>query len=50
MAAVDYFLKIDGIEGESNDHKHKGEIEILSWSMGATQSGTHAFGGGGGAG
>ena len=32
MAAVDYFLKIDGIDGESQDTKHKGEIEIDSWS------------------
>jgi type VI secretion system secreted protein Hcp len=44
------FLKIDGIEGESADHKHKGEIDILSYSMGATQTGTMASGGGGGAG
>jgi type VI secretion system secreted protein Hcp len=50
MAAVDYFLKIDGVEGESQDSKHKGEIEILSWSWGATQAGTAAFGGGMGAG
>jgi type VI secretion system secreted protein Hcp len=39
MAAADYFLKIDGIEGESNDSKHKAEIEIGSFSFGATQKG-----------
>ncbi|MBS1812092.1 MAG: type VI secretion system tube protein Hcp [Acidobacteria bacterium] len=50
MAAVDYFLKIDGIPGESQDSKHKGEIDIESFSWGATQSGAHAAGGGGGAG
>src|SRR5712691_1971915 len=50
MAAVDYFLKIDGIEGESQDSKHKGEIDLESFSWGETQSGTHAAGGGGGAG
>lgn len=50
MAAVDYFLKLDGIDGESSDAKHKGEIDVLSWSWGATQSGTMAYGGGGGAG
>src|SRR5574341_1550732 len=50
MAAVDYFLKMDGIEGESYDHKYKGAIDIESFSFGATQSGTHAGGGGGGAG
>ena len=50
MAAVDYFLKIDGIEGESPDHKHKGEIQLESWSFGESQGGTHSSGGGGGAG
>jgi type VI secretion system secreted protein Hcp len=50
MAAVDYFLKIDGLPGESTDSKHKGEIDILSWSWGATNTGTHGVGSGGGAG
>jgi type VI secretion system secreted protein Hcp len=50
MAAVDYFLKIDGIPGEAADHKHKDEINVLSFSFGASQAGTMAFGGGGGAG
>jgi type VI secretion system secreted protein Hcp len=50
MAAVDYFLKIDGIQGESKADKHKDEMDIISFSWGATQSGTFAFGGGGGAG
>jgi type VI secretion system secreted protein Hcp len=50
MAAVDYFLKIDGIEGESADHKHKGEIDLQSWSWGESQSGSQSAGGGGGAG
>jgi len=50
MAAVDYFLKIDGIEGESADAKHKGEIDLQSWGFGATQSGTMHSGGGGGGG
>jgi type VI secretion system secreted protein Hcp len=48
--AVDYFLKIDGIDGESQDDKHKGEIDVLSFSWGATQMGTSSGGGGGGAG
>lgn len=43
-AAVDYFLKIDGIPGESTDDKHKGEIEIESWSWGVTQTGSGATG------
>jgi type VI secretion system secreted protein Hcp len=50
MAQVDYFLKLDGIEGESADSKHKGEIELESFSWGEHQTGTHAAGGGGGAG
>ena len=50
MAAVDYFLKIDGIQGESKADKHKDEIDIESFSWGETQSGTFAVGGGGGAG
>jgi type VI secretion system secreted protein Hcp len=47
--AVDMFLKIDGIDGESRDHKHKGEIELLSFSWGLANSST-TTGGGGGAG
>ena len=46
--AVDIFLKIDGIDGESSDAKHKGEIEIESFSWGA--SAPEAAGPGGGAG
>jgi type VI secretion system secreted protein Hcp len=41
MAQVDYFLKLDGVEGESSDSKHKGQIDISSWSWAETQ-GTHA--------
>lgn len=41
MALADFFLKIsDGIDGESQDDKHKNEIEVDSWSWGVTQSGT----------
>ncbi len=50
MAAADYFLKIQSIEGESQDAKHKGEIDIMSWSWGAANSGSMAEGGGGGSG
>ncbi len=35
--AVDVFLKIDGIPGESTDDKHKEWIEILSYSHGVSQ-------------
>jgi type VI secretion system secreted protein Hcp len=50
MAAVDYFLKIDGIEGESKDQAHQGEIDIDYFAWGESQTGSHATGGGGGAG
>ena len=50
MALVDYYLKIDGIDGESHDQKHKGEIEIDSFSWGQTQTGTAASNSGIGAG
>ena len=48
--AVDMFLKLDGIKGESKDHKHKDEIHIESFSWGMTQTGSFGDGGGGGAG
>ena len=48
--ASDIFAKLGDIKGESFDDKHKGEIEVLSWSWGITQSGTMAHGGGGGEG
>ena len=50
MAGYDYFLQIDGIEGESNDAKHKGWIDVESWSWGEAQTGSLHTGSGGGAG
>ena len=50
MAQVDYFLKIKGVDGESTDEKHKGEIELESWSFGGTNAASFSSGGGGGAG
>jgi len=50
MAAVDYFLKIDEVPGESKDAKHPNELQLESWSFGETNIGTHSAGGGGGAG
>jgi type VI secretion system secreted protein Hcp len=45
------FLKVAGIKGESQDHTHKDEIHILSWSWGVTQAATSsAHGAGMGAG
>jgi type VI secretion system secreted protein Hcp len=38
MATKDYFLKIDGIEGESSADKHKGEIDIESFEWGESHT------------
>ena len=38
MAAVDFFIKFDGIKGESTDAKHKDEIDVESWSFGETNA------------
>ena len=48
MAAIDYSLKIDGIPGESA--VHAGEIEVLSWSWGETQTASPVDATGGGSG
>jgi type VI secretion system secreted protein Hcp len=48
--AVDMFLKLDGIPGESTDAKHKDEIVLESFSWGEANTGHGAAGGGGGAG
>lgn len=47
--SVDYFLKIDKIEGEATDSKHAKEIDVLSWSFGESnpvQIGTGGLGAG----
>ena len=46
--AVDYFLKLPDIPGESANEGHKDEIEILSFSFGATQTGGTTGGAGAG--
>jgi type VI secretion system secreted protein Hcp len=33
----DFFLKLDGIQGESNDEEHAAEIEIDGWSFGVNE-------------
>jgi type VI secretion system secreted protein Hcp len=50
MAASDYFLKLDKIEGESGDAAHKNEIQVESFSWGVSQAGSFDAGGGGGSG
>ena len=48
--AVDMFLKLGDIKGESVDAKHVGEIDVLSWSWGMSLPGTPRTGSGAGAG
>jgi type VI secretion system secreted protein Hcp len=47
VAAVDYFLKIEGIVGESLDAKHKGEIQLESFTWGEAQQSAQAGSGAG---
>ena len=47
---VDMFLKLDPIKGESLDSKHKDQIDIQSYSFGASQGGGWHSGTGGGKG
>lgn len=48
--AQDMFLKLKDIEGEAKDKVYGKNIDILSWSWGASQSATMHLGGGGGGG
>jgi type VI secretion system secreted protein Hcp len=48
--SMDIVLKVDGIDGESLIQDHEGEIDVLAWSWGATQSVSMVGGGGAGAG
>ena len=48
--AMSIFARIGTIKGESQDAKHRDEIDVLSWSWGVSQSGIAGHGGGGGAG
>lgn len=50
VATERWFLKIDGIAGESADAAHKGEIEVESWSWGLSNTGSTSSGGGAGSG
>jgi type VI secretion system secreted protein Hcp len=45
--AIDMFLKIDDVKGESKDQAHAGEIDVLAWSFGESNSGSTHVGGGG---
>lgn len=48
--AVDMFLELEGIKGESRDHKHKDKIQVLAWSWGMSNSGSAHMGSGAGSG
>ena len=48
--AVDIFIKIDTVDGESRDKTHKKDIDVLAWSWGMSNSGSAHVGGGAGAG
>jgi type VI secretion system secreted protein Hcp len=48
--AVDMFIDIKGIKGESQDDEHKDEIDVLAFSWGVSNSGTTHVGGGSGSG
>ncbi len=48
--AVDMFVQLDKIQGETSDSAIKGGIDIISFSWGMTQTGTMHSGAGGGAG
>ena len=50
--AVDMYLTIDGVKGETQDkvYKDKGGIDVLSWSWGASNNGTTHMGMGSGEG
>lgn len=48
--SFDMFLKIDGIDGDSTDHRHEGAIDVLAWSWGGANSASMHLARGGGAG
>ena len=48
--AVDMFIKIGALKGESADKVHKGSIDVLAWSWGLSNSGSAHYGAGAGAG
>jgi len=48
--AFDSYLKLDGVEGESQKEGHTKEIELLNWTWSGHNSGSFAHGSGGGTG
>jgi type VI secretion system secreted protein Hcp len=49
-ATGDCFLRVDGVAGDSADARHRGEIEVVSWSLAMASSGSMISSGAGGAG
>lgn len=45
--SISVFLKVDGVDGESTDDRHREEIELESWGFGVSNTGTAHMGGGG---
>ena len=48
--AMDIFIKIGTLTGESRDKTHANEIDVLAWSWGLSNSGSAHMGGGAGSG
>lgn len=48
--AWDAYLKLDGVDGESQRDGHEGEIELISFSFGASNPSSIGIGSGGGTG
>jgi len=48
--ALDMFIRIDGLAGESLDKTHRGEIDVLAWRWGISNAGSAHTGGGAGSG
>lgn len=45
--ATDVHIKFDGIDGESTDRDHKGEVRVLTWGWGVAQAAVAAGAGSG---
>ena len=45
--AIEVHIRFDGVEGESTDRDHKGEVRVLTWGWGVTQAAAAAGAGSG---
>ena len=45
--AIDVHIRFDGVEGESTDRDHKGEVRVLTWGWGVAQAAAAAGAGSG---